>query len=175
MKIICNNIHFIKRYMDKSKYAGVYLLFILLFFMCQSGCNWSFLSTPTPVPTESKIMKWFDKLDAARKEGKNSQKLLLINFYTTWSGWSKKMDKETYTYYKVVNLSENFICVRLDLDKYPDLEKKYNISGNPTVIFEDPITGKEVGRIEGIRERQEMSDELTKMLSYKVKTEGGGK
>jgi len=143
----------------------------MLFAGCNRGDN---NSSITPTEGEEKI-SWTDSIDNGKKEAIASQKILLIHFYTTWSDWSKKMDIETYTYYKVIGLSKNFVCVKIDIDKHPELEKKYDITGNPTVIFEDPATGKCIKKLEGIRDRHELTKEMTDALSYKVKVEGGAK
>lgn len=147
------------------------IILSLLFTGCIPSDN---NSSMTPTVGEEKI-SWTDSIDNGKKEAIASQKLLLIHFYTTWSDWSKKMDLETYTYYKVINLSKNFVCVKIDIDKHPELESKYGITGNPTVIFEDPVTGKCIKKLEGIRDRHELTREMTDILSYKVKVEGGAK
>jgi len=168
----------------KSLFYGI-LLSILI---CISGCMGGEDGEKTPVPLSpappspapvasqnGEGIKWLSSFDTARDEARKSKKILMLHFYTTWGDWSKKMDKETYTYYKVIDLSKNFVCVKIDLDKNEDMESRYNISGHPTIVFEDPFTGKEVKRIEGIRDRHEMTNEMNSMLSYKVKFEGDSK
>ena len=147
------------------------IILSLLFTGCIPSNN---NSSMTPTVGEEKI-SWTDSIDNGKKEAIASQKLLLIHFYTTWSDWSKKMDLETYSYYKVISLSKNFVCVKIDIDKHPEVESKYGITGNPTVIFEDPVTGKCIKKLEGIRDRHELTKEMTDILSYKVKVEGGAK
>lgn len=147
------------------KYIIVICILVYLVGCRESGNN----NNPSPgIPPQDKAMVWLSSLDEAKKEAIKSKKLLMIHFFTTWSDWDKKMDKETFTYYKVIDLSNNFVCVRIDMDKEPDFEKTYGISGTPTIVFEDPFSGKKLNKIEGIRDRHEMTDEMNKMSSYKV-------
>ena len=168
----------------KTFYKTGFLLILLSIVLWIPGCiggdvdktptpDVTPVKSVTPFPQDNGGIKWLSSIDEGRAEACKSKKLLMLHFYTTWGDWSIKMDKETYTYYKVIDLTKNFVCVRIDLDLHPELEESYNISGHPTVIFEDPFTGKEVKRIEGIRDRHEMTDELESMLSYKIKTNGG--
>jgi len=151
------------------KYFIIYtLIFILLY---SAGCLEDGDNTPAGIPVQDATITWMSSLDEARKEAIKSRKLLMIHFFTTWSDWDKKMEKETYSYYKVIGLSNRFVCVRIDLDKNPDLQDLYGISGTPTVVFENPVSGKKVYKIEGIRDRHEMTDEMNKMTSYKVEGE----
>jgi len=136
-----------------------------------AGCRKDTDNIPTGIPVQDATMTWMSSLDEARKEGIKSRKLLMIHFFTTWCDWDKKMERETYSYYKVVGLSNHFVCVKIDLDKNPALQDSYGISGTPTIVFEDPVTGKKVYKIEGIRDRHEMTDEMNKMTSYKVEGE----
>lgn len=166
------------RFIEIFKKGICFLIFSLIWL---TGCRNENGITPTPSgpvspgPTiQGKAdIKWLTSLDDARKEAITRKKLLMLHFYTTWGDWSIKMDKETYTYYQVIDLTKNFVCVRIDLDQNPDLETTYGITGHPTIIFEDPFTGKEIKKIEGIRDRHEMTEEMKEMLSYKVKAEGG--
>jgi thioredoxin-related protein len=153
-----------------SKDFIIAFIFILIY---SAGCRESTDNTSSGIPLQDTTMTWLSSIDEARKEAVKSRKLLMIHFFTTWSDWDKKMDRETYNYYKVISLSGNFVCVRIDLDKNPALQDLYGISGTPTVVFEDPVNGKKINKIEGIRDRHEMTDEMNKMTSYKI--EGDGK
>jgi len=159
MKIVC----------IKNCLCHISIVCILFYLAGCLGSNNG--NTSSGIPPQDKTMTWLSSIDEARKEAIKSRKLLMIHFFTPWSDWDKKMDKETYTYYKVIALSNRFVCVRIDLEKNPDLEKSYDISGTPTVVFEDPVSGKKINKIEGIRDRHEMTDEMNKMTSYKVEGE----
>ncbi len=148
-----------------------FIIYTLIFIVIYSaGCRED-NNTPTGIPVQDATITWMSSLDEARKEAVKSRKLLMIHFFTPWSDWDKKMEKETYSYYKVVGLSNRFVCVRIDLDNNPELQDTYSISGTPTIVFEDPVKGKTINKIEGIRDRHEMTDEMNKMTSYKIEGE----
>lgn len=83
-------------------------------------------------------INWRYNLSEALKTAKSRQKPIMVDFYTEWCGWCKKLDSDTYTDSAVKKLAEEFICVKLDGDKERDLVRKYNISGYPTIIFLNP-------------------------------------
>ncbi|MEQ8171149.1 MAG: DUF255 domain-containing protein [Candidatus Eremiobacterota bacterium] len=149
-----------------------FIIYTLIFIVIYSaGCREDNDNTPTGIPVQDETITWMSSLDEARKEAVKSRKLLMIHFFTPWSDWDKKMEKETYSYYKVVGLSNRFVCVRIDLDNNPELQDTYSISGTPTIVFEDPVKRKIINKIEGIRDRHEMTDEMNKMTSYKIEGE----
>lgn len=84
---------------------------------------------------DSWAISWNNDLNSALNEAKNNGKPLMVDFYTTWCHWCKELDYNTYTDAKVNNLSENFICVKVDAERNPQEASKYNIRGYPTVVF----------------------------------------
>ncbi len=54
----------------------------------------------------------------ASKKNPKDEKLILIDFYTDWCGWCKKLDKETYQNAEVINLmNEYFYPVKFDAEQ----------------------------------------------------------
>jgi len=86
-------------------------------------------------------------LEAAKKE----KKLVMLDFTTTWCGWCKVLDRETFSNDKVqVFLKGKTVAIKVDGDKEKDLVKKYKVEGYPTLVFLGN-DGKEVGRIVGYK------------------------
>jgi thioredoxin-related protein len=86
-------------------------------------------------PRSASAVSWGSNLDSALRESDSSGKPVLVDFYTDWCGWCKKMDKDTYENSTVDELTRSFICVKIDGDKDPETTRKYNVSGYPTILF----------------------------------------
>lgn len=75
-------------------------------------------------------------VDVAKAEGK----LIVVDVYTDWCGWCKKMDKTIYADPAVVALSRQQIFVKLnaeDRDQGQDFARQMGVSGYPTTIILD--------------------------------------
>ena len=56
-----------------------------------------------------------------------SPKMVLVDVYTDWCGWCKKMDQNTFTDPKVISyINENFYAVKLNAE---DRKKKFKFRG----------------------------------------------
>lgn len=83
------------------------------------------------------------------KQAKVENKPVFIDFYATWCGPCKQMaetvftDEELATYF-----DSHFLCLRVDIDKFPKLAEKYQIQSIPTLVFLD-AKGKEIRRLDG--------------------------
>jgi thioredoxin-related protein len=71
-----------------------------------------------------------------RKKNSKDEKLILIDFYTDWCGWCKKLDKDTYQNAEVINLmNEYFYSVKFNAEQrdsvsFIDKTYKFKPSGS---------------------------------------------
>src|SRR5689334_17909830 len=91
--------------------------------------------------------------DAASKAAAAENKLVFIDFYTTWCGPCKMLDEQTWTDKKVGQLvGEKAVALKLDAEKEGvDAAKRYKIDAYPTLLLLKP-DGTEVDRLVGFRE-----------------------
>ena len=85
-------------------------------------------------------ISWKRTYSIATAEAKSTGKLVMIDFYTDWCGWCKKLDSDTYPAPAVVKESERFVPIKLNAEKDADgirLAKKFSVSGYPTILFID--------------------------------------
>ncbi len=108
------------------------------------------------VQDKSNELKWYS-FSEGLKIAQAEKKKVLIDVYTDWCEWCKKMDEEVYTDSKVKNyLGSKFVLIKLNAEsetkhtfegrEYSEMELAYifGVEGFPTTIFirEDmqPIT-----------------------------------
>ena len=62
--------------------------------------------------------------------------MVVIDFFATWCGPCKMMDKETWPHKDVVAwVEKNAILIKVDVDKEGALAKEFNLTFMPTVVF----------------------------------------
>jgi uncharacterized protein YyaL (SSP411 family) len=75
-----------------------------------------------------------DAFARAREEGKR----IFLSISASWCHWCHVMDEESFTHPEVIRqIHSRFIPVRIDSDKRPDLNRRYNMGGWPTVAILD--------------------------------------
>ena len=105
--------------------------------------------------------------EAASKEAAKSGKILLVDFYTTWCGPCKKLDKNTWTDAAVIQLLEQkTVALRIDAEKEAALSKRYKIEAYPSVLLIKP-DGTEIDRLVGYREPKAFVADFTAALGGK--------
>ena len=80
-------------------------------------------------------IEWTFDLTVAQEKALAENKPILIDFYADWCSWCRRMDEETYGNPKVAELAKQFICVKIDTDKQPEVAKQYKVRGLPTTAF----------------------------------------
>jgi len=116
------------------------------------------LGTATPAPAEE--VPWRYDYNAARKEAKEKNKPIVLDFGTANCHWCKQLDVTTFRDPAVIKvLTERFIAVKIDAGKEPDLALALGINSYPTLVFAAPngkILGQQDGYIEAAGFRRQL-------------------
>jgi len=115
---------------------------------------------------------WLSDYEQAVSEAQQAGKPLLVDVSTTWCSACKRLDEEVFSRSDVAESSRRFVSVRVDAEKRPDLEKRFEVSGYPTIIFLRP-DGEEVGRVRGAVPYQVMLSEMDKAAQSARAEESG--
>ena len=75
----------------------------------------------------------------AFQRAEREKKPVLLHIGAVWCHWCHVMDHTTYEDQRVVSLvNERFVPVRVDNDRRPDVNRRYNTGGWPTTAFLTP-------------------------------------
>jgi thiol:disulfide interchange protein len=116
--------------------------------------------------TPVSALKWEPSMAAALSRASSDHKPVMVDFYTDWCGWCKRLEGTTLTDARVLRALDRFVVVKLNAEKdgRPEADR-FGVRGYPTIVFLD-ATGKEIGRIPGYLEAdgflQELEDAIKK-------------
>lgn len=104
---------------------------------------------------------WFGRgFDAALAEARASDRLVMVEFYTDWCTWCRRLEQDTLTDTQVREELAKVIPIRVDAEgRGRDLAVKFGVDRYPTVVFVD-ADGHEVDRIMGYLPPERFAVEL---------------
>ncbi|GAB4305832.1 MAG: hypothetical protein Kow0019_00100 [Methanobacteriaceae archaeon] len=94
-------------------------------------------------------LNWNNDYDTALQEAKQTNKPIFIDFYTEWCGACQMLDQETFSNPQVMEkLNSNYVLLKVDIDRNPELASQYQIYSIPTIVIIDS-KGQIIMRQEG--------------------------
>jgi len=100
----------------------------------------------SPRPNRAHEIDWRPWGEPALAEAHKLGRPILLSLSAVWCHWCHVMDETSYSDPRVIAaLNEHFVPIRVDNDRHPDVNRRYNMGGWPTTAFlaasGDPITG----------------------------------
>jgi uncharacterized protein len=90
----------------------------------------------SPRPNRARDIAWRPWGDAAFAEARSSGKPILLSLSAVWCHWCHVMDETTYSNADVIStVNDGFVPVRVDNDRRPDINRRYNMGGWPSTGF----------------------------------------
>lgn len=80
---------------------------------------------------------WETSVETAFNKAKKEGRPIFIDVYADWCGYCKTLKKEIYPKKEVKQEMSKFVLLSLDGDRFPNLKKKYGVTGYPTLLFLD--------------------------------------
>ena len=135
--------------MSKLKWIIAYLLTIAL------------ISIATPITSISaqKGIQW-QPYSTGMSSAHQNNKAVFLHFYATWCTYCAKMEKESFQNNSIIELLDNnFISIKVDIEKQPKIAEEFNVFALPTTYFFSS-KGEKLGSVPGYISK----DRLMKML-----------
>ncbi len=86
--------------------------------------------------TETEAVRWREWGEESFAAGRQERKPVLLTLTATWCHWCHVMDQTSYSDPRIVALiNSDFIPVRVDVDQRPDISRRYNQGGFPSVAI----------------------------------------
>jgi len=100
----------------------------------------------SPRPNRAHEIDWRPWGETAFTEARQLGRPILLSLSAVWCHWCHVMDETSYSDPSVIAaINEHFVPIRVDNDRHPDVNRRYNMGGWPTTAFlaasGDPITG----------------------------------
>jgi hypothetical protein len=90
----------------------------------------------SPRPNRAHEIHWRPWDEDAFAEARAARKPVLLAISAVWCHWCHVMDETSYSDPRVIaTVNERFVAVRVDNDRRPDVNRRYNMGGWPTVAF----------------------------------------
>jgi thiol:disulfide interchange protein len=138
--------------------VAVWLLAVAL-VVATLGCGRKTAPTaPAQAGGDARVV-WLDNYENALTQAQAEKKPLMVDVMADWCSACKRLDAEVFSRADVAAAAGKFVAVKVDGDKRPELKKRFEVSGYPTIILLTP-EGKELGRVRGAVPYQVMKSAL---------------
>lgn len=111
-------------------------------------------------------VEWYRDLKGAVILAEGLQKPIWVYWYIEDNPLCRKMEEEIFFSPEISDISQNFVCVKLDVSKDKDITLKYDINEIPAILIMDKSENI-IDRMIGLVSRKGLLDRLRKILENK--------
>ena len=84
-------------------------------------------------------VNWLEWCKESFQKAKNEDKPILLDLTAVWCHWCHVMDSLSYSEDEIGKIiNEDFIPIKVYIDKRPDIRERYNMGGFPSTVFLNP-------------------------------------
>jgi thioredoxin-like negative regulator of GroEL len=145
-----------KRKSQNSLLLAVFIPIIILGIL--AGCG----KKEEPIVAPTQINFAVDYQTAMSQAQQKNQKVI-IDFYTDWCTWCKRLDTVTFIDSAVIAMSQNIVFAKINAEVDTATARKYSVQGFPTVILLN-ADGTEIDRIGGYLPPEEFTATIDNYL-----------
>ena len=90
-----------------------------------------------PVPRE---IAWEHDVQTALRSATNGNRMVVVDVYTDWCGWCKRMDSDIYPDPQVAGLGSEAVFLKLNAEDHSEgqrFAREHGVHGYPTTIIMD--------------------------------------
>ncbi len=109
---------------------------------------------------------WIRSYDAALADAKKESRPVLLDFYTDWCGWCKRLDDSTFVDSAFADYSRKFTMARVNAEVDTVTAAKFRVKSYPTILVLRP-DGTEIDRLVGYSRPPEFMAEVESYLAGK--------
>ncbi|MGL2994498.1 thioredoxin family protein [Flavobacterium sp. TSSA_36] len=106
---------------------------------------------------------WQTDFKSAQKIALATNRFILIDFWATWCGPCKKMDMDTWSNEEIIEITQDFVLLKIDIDSNRELAMQYGISSIPNMFIIDG-NGKKLTSFLGYRSPNDLKKEIENYL-----------
>ena len=108
-------------------------------------------------------IQWYTNYAKAQAEARRTHKAVMVDFYTDWCGWCKRLDSDVYPKPEVVKAADQFVPTKLNAEQSGSkLAARYKVDGYPTIVFINS-SGHQIGTIVGYEPPAQFTKDLNKI------------
>jgi thiol-disulfide isomerase/thioredoxin len=154
--------------MARNRYIAVFLTALVAASLLSAQVR---PQQQNPVNSSDRGLKWFGSYQAGMTAAQAQKRPVLIKFEAEWCEWCKKLDSEVFAQPQIIEALENYVCIKIDVEKQRNVALAYKIRSLPRIIIVN-IHNEIVGDWLGFREAPAFSKSLEEVWEYTL-TETG--